>query len=111
LDVNRGALGDERRVQIKEALQEVIDDLADHTDPSPPSAVDRDEVAEPPASPRDDLAPAWHERAVLCIAGRGSLDEAAAAMLAQLLEKQRIGARVVSSEARCGEPDRHRCER
>jgi hypothetical protein len=33
----------------------------------------------------------------MCIAGRGSLDEAAAAMLAQLLEKQGIGARVVSS--------------
>jgi hypothetical protein len=36
---------------------------------------------------------------VLCVAGRGSLDEAAAAMLAQLLEKHWIGARVVPSEA------------
>jgi hypothetical protein len=36
---------------------------------------------------------------VLCVAGRGSLDEAAAAMLAQLLEKHGIGARVVPSEA------------
>jgi hypothetical protein len=36
---------------------------------------------------------------VLCVAGRGSLDEAAAGMLAQLLEKHGIGARVVPSEA------------
>jgi len=36
---------------------------------------------------------------VLCVAGRGSLDEAAAAMLGQLLEKQGIAARVVPSDA------------
>jgi predicted PurR-regulated permease PerM len=98
LDVNRGSLGHERRVQIKEAVQGVIDDLADHADPSPPSAADGNKGAEAPASPRDELGTAWRENAVMCIAGRGSLDEAAAAMLAQLLEKQGIGARVVSSE-------------
>jgi predicted PurR-regulated permease PerM len=97
-DVNRGTLGHEQRVQIKEAVQGVIDDLADHSDPSPSSAIDGDKLAEPPASARDELALAWREKAVLCIAGRGSLDEAAAAMLAQLLEKQRIGAHVVSAE-------------
>jgi hypothetical protein len=36
---------------------------------------------------------------VLCVAGRGSLDEASAAMLAQLLQKHGIGARVVPSAA------------
>ena len=35
----------------------------------------------------------------MCVAGRGSLDEAAAAMLGQLLERQGIIARVVPSEA------------
>jgi hypothetical protein len=34
---------------------------------------------------------------VLCVAGRGSLDEASAAMLAQLLQKHGIGARVAPS--------------
>lgn len=34
---------------------------------------------------------------MLCIAGRGSLDEASAAMLAQILEKHGIAARVVPS--------------
>jgi hypothetical protein len=35
----------------------------------------------------------------LCVTGRGSLDEASAAILAQLLPKHGIGARVVPSEA------------
>jgi hypothetical protein len=35
----------------------------------------------------------------MCIAGRGSLDEAAAAMLAQLLDKRGIGTNVVPSDA------------
>jgi methylmalonyl-CoA mutase cobalamin-binding subunit len=36
---------------------------------------------------------------VLCVAGRGSLDEAVAGMLAQLLAKEGIGAHVVPSSA------------
>jgi hypothetical protein len=36
---------------------------------------------------------------VLCAAGRGPLDEAAAMMLAQLLEKHGLGARVEGAEA------------
>ena len=35
----------------------------------------------------------------MCVAGRGSLDEAVAAMLGQLLEKQGVAARVVPSDA------------
>ena len=54
------------------------------------------------ATPRDILektAEAWRGKTVMCVAGRGSLDEAAAAMLGQLLEKQGIAARVVPSDA------------
>jgi hypothetical protein len=96
LDVNRGALDHARRVRIKEAVDWVIDDLSDHAD-APAQA--REEgatgsAASPPAS-----APDWRETTVLCIAGRGSLDQAAAAMLAQLLAKCGIGARIVPSAA------------
>ena len=56
-------------------------------------------AALPAVLSREELAPGWQDTAVLCVAGRGSLDEAAAAMLAQLLEKHGIGARVVPSEA------------
>jgi predicted PurR-regulated permease PerM len=101
LDVNRGALDHAHRVRVKEAVEWVIDDLSDHDDASAPTLEEgANEVAAllSVLSP-EELAPGWRETAVLCVAGRGSLDEAAAAMLAQLLEKHGIGARVVPSEA------------
>jgi predicted PurR-regulated permease PerM len=101
LDVNRGMLDHAHRVMVKEAVEWVIDDLSDHCDeaaatPEP----DAPEGEGPPTvlSP-EELPPNWREKPVLCIAGRGSLDEAAAAMLAQLLENRGIGARVVSSDS------------
>jgi len=101
LDVNRGALDHAHRVRVKEAVEWVIDDLSDHDDASAPTLEEgANEVAALPAVlSQEELAPGWRETAVLCVAGRGSLDEAAAAMLAQLLEKHGIGARVVPSEA------------
>lgn len=95
LDVNRGTIDHACRVRIKQAVDWVIDDLSDHedtpaiTEPAPSSSV----------LAKEDLAPCWRGTTVLCVAGRGSLDEAAAAMLSQLLEKHGIGARVVPSEA------------
>jgi hypothetical protein len=101
LDVNRGVLEHVRRVQIKEAILGLIDDLSDHLDSPPVAEADADaaggEAATPP--PPSAPLPADDRRRVLCIAGRGSLDEAAAAMLAQLLERQGIQASVVSSDA------------
>ena len=81
-DVNRGLLDHSQRVRIKEAVAALIDNLSDHADaPGLPQNV----VIEKPS------------KGVMCIAGRGSLDEAAAAMLAQLLELRGIEARVVPS--------------
>ena len=101
LDVNRGVLDHDRRVQIKETIDDVIDNLSDHQDAAPGRTADGGTVADSAArilSP-DELAPAWREAPAMCVAGRGSLDEAAAAMLAQLLGKHGIGARVVPSQA------------
>jgi hypothetical protein len=56
-------------------------------------------VAESAPEPHH-MPPEWRvEHPVMCIAGRGPLDEAAAAMLAQLLAKHQLGARVVPHEA------------
>jgi hypothetical protein len=101
LDVNRGALDHAHRVRIKEAVEWVIDYLSDHDDTPAPA---RDEgVSEAAVLPLvllpEKLAPGWRETAVLCLAGRGSLDEAAAGMLAQLLARHGIGARVVPHDA------------
>ncbi len=48
-----------------------------------------------PILEKDELAPEWQtETPVLCVAGRGPLDEAVAIMLAQLLDKHGLRARV-----------------
>jgi hypothetical protein len=95
LDVNRGALDHAYRVRIKEAVDWVIDYLSDHDDISATTL----EAALPAVLAPEELAPGWRETPVLCLAGRGSLDEAAAAMLVQLLAKHGIGARVAPSDA------------
>jgi predicted PurR-regulated permease PerM len=85
-DVNRGALDHERRVEIKETIRELMDNLSNHD--AVPGGVAGERPAQLPSSP---------PTTVLCVAGRGSLDEAAAAMMAQVLGKRGIGARVVPS--------------
>ena len=100
--------------KIKAAMQELIDDLDEHDDEEPESSnasesatttLSRSEQDLPkhPSPGRiteDALPPAWRTRApVLCIAGRGPLDESAASMLSQLLHKSGLKARVLHHEA------------
>ena len=85
-DAGSGGLDHVRRVQIKNDVDDLIDDLSDHAVtavPPEPATADPPETAE--------------QRTVLCIAGRGSLDESAAAMLAQLLTAEGLRALVVPS--------------
>ncbi len=83
-DSLRGVLTPEQLRQILDAISGVVVDLADQKDGGVP----------------DDLDPSWTgESAVLCVSGRGPLDEAASAMLAQVLGKRGLRARVVSNEA------------
>ncbi len=110
-DAKRGALGHEQLDGIKATIKHVVNGLGRHDDKQPPAAkaddgaVDLpDDEKELPHNPDPKSAPtsehelpaAWRgPGAVLCIAGRGPLDEAAAAMLAQLLGKHGMGARLV----------------
>lgn len=84
-DVNRGVLAHDRQLEIREAIAGLVEDLSGH-DP-------------PEAAARDALPHLWRAKGVLCVAGRGALDEAAARMLAQLLENRGLAARVVPSRA------------
>lgn len=60
----------------------------------------RNEAVPGQAPPQEALPEAWKgETPVLCVAGRGPLDEASSAMLAQLLRKHGLGARVAGYEA------------
>ena len=109
-DALRGALSAEKVEFIRESVKALTEDLAGHDDRDPHPAdkaaaeavATRAERAVPtPPAPKADapeagaLAANWRgDRPVLCIAGRGPLDEAASAMLAQLLGKHGLGARV-----------------
>jgi predicted PurR-regulated permease PerM len=114
-DSRRGVLTREQIESIKEASTGLVADLADHDDVDPaPAEAEEDpagatlsektlpkqpalpEIAPPPY----ELPEEWRgEAPVMCIAGRGPLDEAAAAMLAQLLGKHGLDAKVVPHAA------------
>jgi predicted PurR-regulated permease PerM len=116
-DVGRGVLTQGQIVQMREELHRLIEELDGHDDSNPDPAgaraetgvagverPERDTASEPApersAPAADELAPAWRgASAVLCVAGRGPLDEAASEMLAQLLRKHGLGAAIASHEA------------
>ncbi len=111
-DSVRGVLSDDQLSNIQDAIDGVVVDLADHddTDPAPSkrnagnapvsATVVQPQAKPAPAGSAADLAPEWAGAApILCVAGRGPLDEAACTMLAQLLGKHGLRARVVSQEA------------
>ncbi len=113
-DAARGVLGPDRLERIKRSLRTLVDDLGDHDDAEPPphekakaaataSKAEKDvpkPAAPRPAPERHRLAPGWQGAApVLCLAGRGPLDEAASAILAQLMGKHGLGARALPHEA------------
>jgi hypothetical protein len=112
-DITRGSLDLSRIDTIKDAVSELVDDLADREDRTPVggttqdveavAAVEsvRDETSSDlPVLAKEGLTAEWAtETPVLCIAGHSGLDEAAATMLAQLLTKHGLGARVEGAKS------------
>jgi len=114
-DAERGVLHQDQLERIKNTIKGLVAELASHDDREPaPGKADSDAAAPPrderelprqppPDSPdggRAGLAPTWQTDApLLCLAGKGPLDEAAASMLAQLLGKHGLGARVTPYQA------------
>ncbi len=109
-DAERGVLNHEKLDRIKAAVKVVVASLDSHGDQDPPPRNgDKDAVGPTEAEedlprnphpadvdPPDSVPPGWRgPSAVLCIAGRGPLDEAAATMLRQLLGKHGLHARLV----------------
>jgi predicted PurR-regulated permease PerM len=119
-DAARGVLTTEQMARFKGAIEELVRDLDDHedrvvgtTEPNngaPAEAAPQhrhDQRPLPGTRLPGELPPDWEsEHPVLCVAGRGPLDEAAAMMLAQLLGKHGLGARSVPHEtvSRAGIP-------
>jgi predicted PurR-regulated permease PerM len=113
-DLQRGVLDRAQLENVKAAIRGVVRDLESYDDrepskaekPSEPVVAPEDEAnlpsGPPPSSSAEgiELRPEWRgEAPILCVAGRGQLDEAASEMLAQLLRKHGLGARVVPHEA------------
>jgi len=111
-DSLRGVLSDDQLRNIQDAIDGVVVDLADHDDKDPASpkpdrgnapvspTVSAPQILPAPTGTVGHLAPEWSGSApVLCVAGRGPLDEAACTMLVQLLGKHGLRARVVSQDA------------
>jgi predicted PurR-regulated permease PerM len=102
-DASRGALSRARLDVLRTRVDGLLDDLSDHEDAE---AL----VADGPVEPEDngateplpdpELPPDWEAPgAVLCVAGRGRLDEQATSMLAQVLAMKGFGTRVLPNDA------------
>jgi len=93
-DAQRGVLTPDQILLIEAALEELVGELANHKDIIAAPNVDQMETS------AENLAvdrPVDAE--IVCVAGRGPLDRAASIMLAQLLEREGIKARIVSYQA------------
>ena len=98
VDVTRGVLERSRQAEVRDSVERVVADLADHVDveekasavPATPETVGSTAATEPASE---------NESQVLCVAGRTPLDQAACAILAQLLERRQISASVAGPEA------------
>ena len=101
-DRARGVLTDERRMLVAAAALTLVDNLSEHEDADATEATETGEgqlSRTEPALALNVVPPTWQDRRVLCVGGRGNLDDVAAAILAQLLERRGIGTRVASFQA------------
>jgi predicted PurR-regulated permease PerM len=114
-DALRGELSGQQLDRARNAIKSLVHDLdrRDDTDPRPVAA-EQDALVSPLAEPdlsrrpsangvihdSADLPPAWRrDTAVLCIGGRGPLDDGVCAILVQLLGKHGLGAVALPFEA------------
>ncbi|WP_112662251.1 AI-2E family transporter [Microvirga flavescens] len=86
-DAARDVLTSRQLARIGNVAHALVQDLAEHQDVKPEEASEATDAR-------------WKEDgAIMCIAGRGTLDEAAAAMLAQLLRRRGFGVQIVAGDA------------
>ena len=104
-DAERGRLDDEGMLRVRDAVAEIVDDLATHIDTAKPesennahSGLAKAEEALQPTS--FELPETWRTGTpVLCVPGVGLLDEAVALMMAQLLQRMGIESRAEPADA------------
>ena len=107
-DADRGVLRDGKLARVRRLAAALLDDLSEHADaatdtgdaPAAPIADDPPPVAanKRRRNAKADPAPA-PAGTILCVAGRGAFDTAAAMMLTQLLGRKGIATRLVDHAA------------
>ena len=94
IDVVRGVMDRGRQTEICQSVESVVADLSDHID------VGNEGV--PQAAPQLESQPRTERSSsgiALCLAGRTPIDQAACAILAQLLEREHVTARVLGPDS------------
>jgi len=107
-EIRRNTINRDQLKDMREAVDSLIAGLEPHEDKQPEVSQDDTRAIlgdqddglrphrDPTSLPPEALPPAWRNRTpVLCVAGPGPFDEAAGAILVQLLGKHGIGARLV----------------
>ena len=120
-DARRGLLDEEQAAKIADTVKEMLADLADFEPrrwffglsrkpatgeeaqgglATLAAAEAGEEDENLPVVKREELAPGWVvDEPILCIGGRSALDEAAAAILAEVLKKRGLGAKALGPKA------------
>ena len=114
-DAKRGVMTNLQIQQVKDVAQALVQDLNTHDDEEPDAADTEGDPVAPRQSERPQVAdsatadllaieervpPEWKvEGAVLCVAGRGPLNDGVADMFAQLLSKHGLGARILPHDS------------
>lgn len=101
VDADKGLLDSERLARIRDAVAEIIEDVASHEDDAEIARVNNAEkTEEAPLAHLQNIENSLQAvpsgtaaQSVLCLPGQSQLDEAAAMMIAHLLQRRGIGAR------------------
>jgi predicted PurR-regulated permease PerM len=99
-------LTDEQRAIVVSGVLTLVDNLSEHED-GPPEIRDGDASREGESDCKSAVAlpkpvafgPEWQDRPVLCAGGRGNIDNAASAILAQIFERCGVGVRIAPFES------------
>src|ERR1700722_4065843 len=94
IDVVRAVMDRGRQVKICASVESVVADLSDHVDVADEEIAQAAPLLEaPPPTERSSSGSA------LCLAGRTPIDQAACAILAQLVEREHVTARVLGPDS------------
>ena len=103
VDRARGVMSDERRKRVADSALALVDNLEEYADDEaseePQSATDVEKESKSESDPKLALLPDGSGKTVLCVGGRGELDNAAMAMLAQVLTSQGATSKQVEHSA------------